>query len=376
MSKNSSINQNFMKQQNRKTVLFELWKNSPVSRTALAEKTGLNKATITLIINSLTEDGLVLSCGSIKNGVGRSRNLLNFNENYALCGAVLFRAKSVRVAVGNLKAKILWESEINFDPAKSTPLGLLSDLADSLQEGFETCKHYSTSILGIGVSSGSLLTPGSERIYAIHSINWKDIPIVEYLSNRFNIPIIADTASNNAMMAEKYLGIAKNIENAIYLSVGYGIGAGLLVNNKLFHGTKGFAGDIGHMVVEPNGPLCPCGKRGCWEVVASSIAAKKSFQELNEAAEKGDTESLAMLTQIGRALGKGIATLINVLNPELVIVGGRSVAAEKWLSTVCRNAAEGMVWPIVWEDTRIEFSSFGVDADLIGAITRVIELLF
>lgn len=375
MTSKSITNQNLMKQQNRKSVLYELWQNSPISRTALAEKTGLNKATITLIANELIETGIAIPCGSIKNGVGRSRNLLSFNENYGLCGGVLFRASSMRVVIGNMNAKILWEYTLDVSPTDS-PMETLTIIGNKLEEGFKACESFSKNIIGIGVGTGSLLTPGNERIYAIHSINWRDIPVVEYLKSRFHIPIVADTASNNAMMAEKYLGIARDVNNAIYLSVGYGIGAGLLLNNKLFHGAGGFAGDIGHMVVEPNGPVCACGKRGCWEVVASSIATGKSFREMAELADKGDVETIAALTQLGRALGKGIANLINVLNPELVIIGGRSVLAEQWLAVPCKNAIKSMVWPIVWDGTRIEFTDFGKNTDIIGTLTRVVELLF
>jgi len=172
------------------------------------------------------------------------------------------------------------------------------------------------------------------------------------------------------------MGVAKDTDNAVYLYVGYGIGAGILLNGQLFRGAEGFAGDIGHMVIDPGGPACPCGKRGCWEVMASSIVTGCSFRELREAAERGESDAISMLVTIGQNLGLGIANLINVLNPSLVIIGGGAADAGNWILTTCKNTVQERIWPMVWERTRIELTSLGNQAELIGALTRVIETLF
>lgn len=375
VSKGYATNHSHMKEQNKKIVMYELWKNMPISRTELSSKTSLNKATITSIINSLEEQDIVVSSGNLKSGLGRSRNLLVFNENYGICGGVIFRPTVIDVAIGNTCAKILWSSQVSFDVTDS-PLDVINRVGDTLQEGIDACKNYSTNLLGIGLGTASLLKPDTKILYAIHSINWYDIPIVDYLHYRFSVPVIADTASNNAMTYEYQLGLAKDVENAIYLSVGYGIGAGILINGQLFHGAEGFAGDVGHFVVDPGGPICACGKRGCWEVMASAIAAGQSFKDLARSADKGDADAISALARIGRYLGQGIANLITVLNPELVIVGGKSATAKKWIETPCKNAVRELVWPIVWDRTRIEFHLEESHEAMLGTLTRVVELLF
>jgi len=375
MAIESITNQNLMKLQNRKTVMYELWKNTPISRTELARKTGLNKATITTIINALQEENIVAPSGSLKGNLGRSRDLLSFRDNYGICCGVIFRPQNMLLAVSDVRAKILWSDEVKFD-AKDSPLEVIARIGDKLQEGIDACASFSTNLIGIGVGTASLLRPENDLLYAIHSINWHDIPVVDYLRHRFNVPIIADTASNNAMTYEQHLGVAKDVENAIYLTVGYGIGSGLLINGRLFHGAEGFAGDVGHFVIDPSGPQCACGKRGCWEVMASSIAAGRSFAELAELADGGDTDAIATLAQLGRYLGQGIANLMIVLNPELVIIGGRCTKAKKWIEASCKNAIQELVWPIVWDRTRIAFSPTENYTDLLGTLTRVVELLF
>lgn len=372
MKSESVINQSRMKQQNRASVIYALWKNSPISRTGLARETGLNKATITSIVASLEEEGMIVPSGSLKGSVGRAQNLLMFNEQYGLCGSILFRPPVMKVAISNVRARILWTRDLPFSSDQS-PLDVLAQVADLLEEGLSSCRAYSDNLLGIGVGTASLLRPDDKMLYAIHSINWRNIPVVEYLQHRFRVPIIADTASNNAILGEKHFGAAKDMDNAIYLSVGYGIGGGLLMNGRLYRGTNGFAGDLGHYVIDPGGPFCPCGKRGCWEVMASAIAAQQSFEQLSEAAGQGDGASVAALARIGRNLGLGISNLISIFDPQLVVLGGDVVQAGDWVMVPCRNTVKERVWPWVWERTRIEYSSL---SGLVGCLTRVIELLF
>ena len=161
----------------------------------------------------------------------------------------------------------------------------------------------------------------------------------------------------------------------IYLSVGYGIGAGIVVNGKQCRGSEGFAGDVGHMVIDPNGPQCPCGKKGCWEVMASSIAAEESFKSLAEKAESGDPAAISMLNKIGCNLGIGISNLINVLNPQLVVLGGEVVHAGKWVMNPCRSTVQERAWPWVVEHTKIDFSGVTGEyaASVVGTMTKVIE---
>lgn len=362
-----------MKEQNYKTVMYELWRNSPVSRTELAQKTKLNKATISSIVSLLEERGIAVESGSISIGVGRSRNLLCFNKDYGITGAIVFRPKRMMVALGDMFANVLWQDTISVD-ASDSHFVMMGAVADKLEEGLKALGTDTSTLLGIGVGTASLIRPDNHLLYAIHSMNWNDVPLIQYLEERFKVPIIADTVSNNSILAEKHLGLAKDVENAIYLSVGYGIGGGILVNGKLFSGSSGFAGDVGHFVIDPTGPVCSCGKRGCWEVMASSIFSGMPFDEMAEAAEAGDAKAISWLATIGHNLGLGIANLIITLNPELVIIGGHAVNAKKWLEQPVKNTVKDLIWPIVWERTRIVFAEDNNSTIMIkGALTRAIE---
>ena len=372
--KTTVINQALMKEKNQRLVAYTLWRNSPISRTGLAKKTGLNKATITNIIADLTEGGMVKCCGALQGNVGRAQNLIMFNEEYGMCGSIIIRPNTIFLAVGNLRAKILWSQELHFSVSE-LPTEVIKRTAECLDGGIKSCKSKSGRLIGIGVGTASLLRHDDDMLYAIHSIDWHNISVLDYLRHYFNVPILADTVSNCSAIGERYFGIAEDVSDMIYLSVGYGIGAGIVVNGKQCRGSEGFAGDVGHMVIDPNGPQCPCGKKGCWEVMASSIAAEESFKSLAEKAESGDPAAISMLNKIGCNLGIGISNLINVLNPQLVVLGGEVVHAGKWVMNPCRSTVQERAWPWVVEHTKIDFSGVTGEyaASVVGTMTKVIE---
>lgn len=374
MRNNTVINQTLMKEKNRRLVAYTLWRNSPISRTGLAKTTGLNKATITNIVAELKEEGMVKCCGSLQGNVGRAQNLIMFNEDYGMCGSIIIRPNTIILAVGNLRAKILWSKELHFS-TDELPTEVIKCAATQLDDGIKACEGKAGKLIGIGVGTASLLRHDDDMLYAIHSIDWHNISVLDYLRHCFNVPILADTVANCSAVGEKYFGIADDKTDMIYLSVGYGIGAGIIVNGKQCRGSEGFAGDIGHMVIDPNGPQCSCGKKGCWEVIASSIAANETFKSLSEKAETGDVKAISTLNKIGCNLGIGISNLINILNPQLVVLGGEVVNAGKWVMNPCRSTVQERVWPWVMEHTRIEFTGVAGEytAGTVGTMTKVIE---
>lgn len=374
MKNNTVINQALMKEKNRSLVAYTLWRNSPISRTGLAKATGLNKATITNIVSELVDEGMVINCGSLQGNIGRAQNLIMFNEDYGLCGSIIIKANTIILAVGNLRAKLLWSEDMPFSNDEQ-PSEVIRRAALHLEAGIKSCEGKAGKLIGIGVGTASLLRHDDDMLYAIHSIDWHNVSVMEYLRHHFNVPVLGDTVANCSAIGEKYFGIAEDKTDVIYLSIGYGIGGGITVNGKQCHGSEGFAGDIGHMVIDPNGPLCPCGKKGCWEVMASTIASGESFEALSEKADSGDVKAISMLNKMGVNLGIGIANLISILNPQLVVLGGEVINAGKWIMNPCRNTVQERVWPWVMERTKIEFSGVGGEymAGIVGTMTKVIE---
>ncbi|MEA4908537.1 MAG: ROK family protein [Anaerolineaceae bacterium] len=378
MKNENGLSQTLIKESNKRKIIRTLWENSPVSRTGLAYLTGLNKATITNLMAEIVAEGMVTNVGQQKSSAGRSPNLIMFNENYGICAGVLIRPHIIVASISNVFAKILWQKDFLYSE-KDDPIDVLQEVASMLREGVAACSEISTRLLGIGIGTASLLRQSDDMMYAVHSTTkWYNVPIGDFFRQNFKVPIWVDTVSNNAIVGEKYFGAARNISNAVFLSIGNGIGGGLLINGHLYRGVSGFAGDIGHFVVDPNGPQCRCGKRGCWEVMASALALSggTSLDTAVREAESGNVAYITALNNIGQNIGRGIANLVRVLNPQKIILGGDIIVAGKWVMNPCRTELQTKLWPFVWESTQVEFAGLGKDSAILGCFTRVIEQLF
>ena len=375
----AASHQSTIKAVNKKRVIRALWENSPVSRTGLARLTGLNKATITNLIGEIEADGMIRNVGQQHGpGAGRNANLIMLNERYGVCAAITVRTREFTVSIGNIFAETLWERKLCHTPADN-PMDVLERTAALLHEGIAACSAVSSRLFGICIGAGSLVRHPDDMIYAMHStLKWYNVPLGEFFRSRFAVPIRVDTGSNFAMLGEVYFGSAKGVSNALFITSGLGIGGSLLIDGQIYRGANGFAGDIGHFSIDPNGPLCPCGNRGCWEIMGSALALAPDLP-LDEAirrAEQGDVGCIGQFSRIGQNLGRGIANLTRVLNPERVIIGGDIVLAGKWVMNPCRTELQTRLWPFVWERTELQFSTLGNRSILFGCYAGVLEPLF
>jgi predicted NBD/HSP70 family sugar kinase len=217
-------------------------------------------------------------------------------------------------------------------------------------------------------------------------------------SQRFDLPIFIENEANAAALGEYYFGVARGVDNFIYLSAGIGLGGGVLIDGKLFRGSSGYAGEVGHMTVDPDGELCGCGKRGCWETKVGPRAVLRRVRKVLsagtqsvikdlaggepdcitieiviQAARQGDSVALEALQDAGEYLGMGVVNLINIFNPELIVLGGALSLANEFLmpvieDTVCESALKPSC-----EAIRFAASAHGADACVMGAVALVLD---
>jgi predicted NBD/HSP70 family sugar kinase len=217
-------------------------------------------------------------------------------------------------------------------------------------------------------------------------------------NQRFNLPVYIENEANAGALGEYYFGAAREVNHFIYLSAGVGLGGGIMMDGKLFRGANGYASEIGHVTLDPQGELCGCGKRGCWETLVgpravvqrvqhvlssggpSTMASQNggdlsllTFEGIVEAAQSGDPVALTALQEVGRNLGIGIANLVNIFNPELIVFGGVLNLASSILlpildAVVCDNALQ-----LSCQGLRIAASAHGIDACVMGAIALVLD---
>jgi glucokinase len=243
----------------------------------------------------------------------------------------------------------------------------------------------------IGVGAAGMVDFAAGVLRYAPNLAWREIPLRDLLSERTGLPCVVDNDANVAAWGEYRFGAARGYRHVLAVTVGTGIGGGIVADGELLRGAHGFAAEIGHIIVEPDGPPCGCGNRGCWEQVASGRAlgrlaraeverepagriaalaggAEASGRHVSEAAREGDPAAAAIFATVGRRLGEGIAGLVNILDPEVVIVGGGVAEEGAVLLEPAREAfLDAVEAPEHRPEVPILAATLGNDAGAIGA---------
>lgn len=278
--------------------------------------------------------------------------------------------------------------------------------ADDMQATLETTVRAAQAVLtpgvrAIGIGAAGLVEAGTGRLTFAPNLAWRNVSLVEHMWDAVGLPTIADNDNNVAAWGEFRLGAGRGRSHLLFVGVGTGIGGGIVADGKLFRGAHGFAAEIGHIVVEPGGPLCGCGNHGCWEQVASGHAVTRAGREaarqhpqsmiarrcdgdparvtgplVTECARAGDPVARGILAQVGRRLGEGIAGLVNVLDPEVVAVGGGVAAAGEFLLEPARAAFAGAVEAAAHRPSvPIVAATLGTETGAVGAAMLALDEL-
>lgn len=329
--KNSARNSAYTKSYNRKLITGIIHRE-PVSRAELARKTGLTRAAVSIIVDELISDGIVIEKGVAEAELGRKPVLLDINPDscYAL-GLNISRDKC-SLGIVNLKGELKARKEIDLSNAADAGEALKIIAGEIKGMPFET-GIAPKKLLGLGIS-----TPGPVDVFSGTIINppnfdmWKNVNIVGELKKEFPCNILLENNSAALALAEKYYGLGKKFSNFILMVVDTGIGSGIVINDKLYRGFGGFGGEIGHTSINVNGDLCSCGNVGCLEMYASMPAVLKkakriepgisSWNEIVDRAEAGDKRFLEIVEEEARYLSAGIVNAVNILEIEAVVLTG------------------------------------------------------
>jgi glucokinase-like ROK family protein len=271
-------------------------------------------------------------------------------------------------------------------------------LTDAIQRGYQ---EYN-ALLGIGVGVAALIDHTTGTMLFAPNLGWREaFPIRDMLQAAFpQAAVFVDNEANMAALGEHYFGVAQDHDEVLYVSAGVGLGGGIVYDGRLFRGVAGVSAEIGHMTMDPDGELCSCGNFGCWETqvsqralyrhVANSFAqgqtgalfqlVKSDGHQLTvpmivDAARMGDRVALEALEKIGRDLGIGIASLVNALNPELVVCGGILSLAGEYLMPAALQEIERRALHWNREATRVVLAKHGFDASAMGGVAAVYETI-
>jgi N-acetylglucosamine repressor len=356
------------KQHNRNLVLRTIFAHDSVSRAEIARLTHLTRTTVSEIVSSLLEEGLVEEVGIGESIGGKSPILLSVAaDSRYLIGLNLAQDKFIG-AIVNLRGEIgeIVEAPVQ-DNNGEKALDLVFQLIDQL------LKKRIQPIVGIGIGTPGLVNTREGVVLNAVNLDWRDLPLGQMLERKYKIPVSVLNDSQATAIGEFVYG-SQHIgdENLIVINMKHGIGSGILINGRLFQGDGGGAGEIGHVVVQGNNELCRCGKRGCLETVSSAraVLGKLRFDSLDQAREafdSGNTNAVQVVTDAAYHLGMILANLIGTLNiHKIVLTGDMTQFGPGWLNVV-NDAMRNAVLAPMSENTQLELGALDYRACILGA---------
>jgi glucokinase-like ROK family protein len=370
-------NQQVVKKNNKALVLQLIMENEPISRADIAQISGLNKTTVSSLVTELLEEELIYESGPGESSGGRRPVILHFNKDAGYAIGIDIGVNYVLCVLTDLKGKTLLEKSqlVNRTPYSSI-LSIVQNLVQSLMDEMPNSRY---GIVGIGVGVPGIVNKEGSILLA-PNLGWTNIHLKEDLERIFQVPVIIENEANAGAVGEQQFGAGQDYQNIIYISAGIGIGVGILLNKELFQGKNGYAGEMGHMIIEMNGKQCNCGSRGCWEAYASENALLEmadtnieSLESLTSLAEDGDENAQHLFKTIGHYLGFGINNIINTFNPDQVIIGNRLALAKKWIEEPIRTTIEGYTLAYHQNEMQLGFSKLEKYSTALGVSAFVVE---
>jgi predicted NBD/HSP70 family sugar kinase len=358
-------------------VLSLLYRRRNLTRIDIIEATRLNAASVTHALHYLLTTGVLHKAGDRDVGTGRRRELFALNAQAGYFVALDLEGDRLRFALTNLVGDVRcrWEQCLQFrEPLQPEKIveGIGKVTRDLDHSEFER-------VLAVGVSYPGLLD--SEGRLSAVNLGWTKVPLSAVLKEAFPWPVFMERDKETCMHAESWLGAAQKCSNALFLISEGGIGMGILADRHHLLGARGFSGEIGHCKFLPGAEdLCNCGHRGCLEAIASGVNIVRqyanrtnlesdslSFVDVLERARHGDSIALSVFERAGRAIGSALSTAINLLDPEIVILGGDLITAEDVMLSIIWDQVRQLTRPRSLEVVKIVVSGLGLDIRLKGA---------
>lgn len=372
-----------MKERNKKKVMHYIYNYGPISRVEISEKIGLAPATVSNIVKKLLKSNLVKESKRAPSSGGRKPVLLEINASGVFFLGLKWGINSIDAVLLNLNAEIIASKTLNNN---NYSLNNFLDITKKLIKNMEEESGNKEKIYGLGLGIHGPVNPHSGiSLYAPH-FKWENINIQEKLESLVDYPVFIDNDVRMMALGEKWGGVGDKAENFIYVNLDYGIGSGIVIKNELYYGNDWTAGEFGHMTVVDNGPLCSCGKRGCLEAVASieriteryfenmeNLTLEEKWDKFKVDLSKGEENALEIINEVANYLGTGLANLINLFNPEIVILGGEMMKISDFIYPTIEKKVKEDSLSIASKGNVIEKSGFGKYAGARGAGASVLE---
>lgn len=362
---------------NRDIILELIRARQPISRADLARCSGLQRSTVSQIIEQLIAERWIREGAVAKLPRGRRPTMLLLNDEVVVLAADL-HPKQVTVAVIDLNGRLLSRAELplSHDPAKA-----VTGIVDCMRR--MRTAHPGKSFEGIGISLPGRVDNRTQRLIFAPNLHWPEFDLRQAMEKALRLPVELENAANACLISELWFGRMDGVQNAVLITVSEGIGGGILANGQLITGQYGMAGEFGHIPLDPRGPRCGCKQHGCWETFASCKAALRYYQDSSHAArsityhdllrmaEEENPRAVAALKEQARQIGRGLRLVLASLSPEVVLIAGDVTAAWNRLAPVVRMEIESQM--LAGSMPRIEPTYESEAARLRGAAALLLQ---
>jgi len=378
-----SGNQSFLKELNIISSLRAIRSKGLISRAELADTLGLNRSTITAIVNTLTEEELVLEVGIGSSMGGRPPKLLQFNAGAAYAICLDWSSDTIKMFITDLKGEIFFSRSLPYSPERNTR-EQIAEAIDILETGLSALPQKRHQLLGIAIGVPGIVDRNTVNSY---DLGLEQFPLAECFSAVFDCPVIVETSANVGLTAERYFGCGFGEDNICYIRLNKGISAGILYQDRIYRGSEGFVGNVGHFVIDYHGKKCVCGNRGCWQNYASEQALLESCARLAGSKELTVPELIGLVRdnnpdaaravrEFSEYLGTGIGNLVNTVNPGLIVIDSALAEIGEAINRTLFAAVDRTALPYAGRNIKILFSTLGEKAIVYGATALILEHVF
>ncbi len=388
------------KRLNKNRIIKLLYIHKSLTNAFLVKETGLSLPTVSNLLKELSEEGYVKIQGYGASSGGRKPNLVGLQKDSFYSIAIEVERRFGKITLMNSNNDILYEP-VQFELNIYDKFETVEIISYQISNFISKISVDKDKIIGVGISLPGLTN--AQKGINYNFLNFGDKTVADILKEKtgFEVKIINDAQAR--ALAELRFGKAKNVQNALVIYLGNGLGTGLILNGKLYQGSTGFAGEFSHIPVVENGLLCHCGKRGCLETIASGSAMERMalegieqgehtelvkyvkekrgkkqlfYMDIVDSALRGDSFAIEILSKTGTELGRGISMLVQILNPELIIFSGQILKAGHLITIPVEHSLIKYCLNELREAVSIDISDIGKEASLIGAVINLTENIF
>ena len=389
-----------LRRNNLSLVLRHLRDAGPRSRARVAADTGLNKATVSSLVAELVDRGLLREgqAEAVRRHRGRPGQLVEL-DGRGVCGVgAEVNVDYLAVTALNLRGEVVSECRVPLDAAHLDPGTTLDRLAGLIAKAVGAVEAHGGQVAGVTLAVPGLVQSAAGALALAPNLGWRSVPVVEAMRVRLggpSYPVRLDNEANLAALAAySEVALDEGVRDLLLLTGAVGVGGGVVTGGRLLRGGHGFSGEVGHMPVAPDGGRCGCGRTGCWETVVGlsallakaadpddpvhdpSLDVEQRLAEITRRADAGEARTLTALAEVGTWLGIGGAILVNVLNPDVLVLGGYFAVLGPWLTRPLEEAIRERVIAPDGGGCRVVRSELGFTAAVRGGAQVALEQLF